>query len=198
MPDETQIEAQSQDNSETGDATGPAAGQQDGGETPGERRFSQADLDRVVEERLKREKAKAESAAQKAKEKAEAEALANQEKWKELAEKNGSTLTQIQTELEAKAGELETAAQRVERLEKALQAQLTSAKDGLPEAVLELVNRLDPVDQLEYLAKHKTSLGVKNGTGVPASPKPADEGAVSTEQKQTSARRLGAQIRNWM
>lgn len=186
MEDETQ----GQDNPETGDATGPAAGQQDGGEPPDERRFSQAELDRIVEERLKREKAKAESAAQKAKEKAEAEALASQEKWRELAEKNGSALTQAQAELEATA-------QRVGRLEAALQAQLTAAKDGLPEAVVDLVNRLDPVDQLEYLAKHKASLSGKPG-GVPASPKPVGEGAVSAEQKQTSAKRLGDQIRNWM
>jgi len=189
--DETQSDPT---NPGTVDATGQ---QQNGGEPP-EPKFSQADVDRIVEERLKREKAKAEEKTRKAREEVEAKALADQQQWQELAEKRAASISQIEADLAARVGELETAQQRATRLEQALQAQLVTAKEGLPDAVVELVDRLDPVDQLEYLAKHKASLGGSKAGGVPPSPKPADANAVSTEQKQTSAKRLGAQIRNWM
>jgi len=67
-----------------------------------EKKFSQADMDRVVKERLEREKKKTEETAAKAKADAEAAALAEQGKYKELAEKS-------QKEAEAKQAEKEKA-----------------------------------------------------------------------------------------
>ena len=73
----------------TGDATGTNSGQE-------ARTFTQADLDRIVKERLDREQAKAKQATEKAQADAEAKVLAEQGKYKELFEKQQAELTAAQ------------------------------------------------------------------------------------------------------
>lgn len=196
QPTNNQTDEQQTDQAQTDDATGAGDGQNGGDDQQQQPTFSQADLDRIVKERLERAQKQAEAKTQKAREEAEAKALADQEKWKDLAEKHGTKLQTLEADLETRSTELETAAQRIERLGQALTAQLAAQKEGLPEATLELLNRLDPVDQLEYLAKHRGSL-TANTNGVPPSPAAADETAVTDEQKKSGKDRMGQQIKNW-
>lgn len=200
MADDTTIQTdqQTDDQAQTDDASGAGDGQ-NGGQPfisfSSEDDF-QAAIDERLKKRLERERAKSEEKAQRAREEAEAKALADQEEWKTLAEKRAAKLADLESNVEQTATELETATQQAERLEKALTAQLAAQKDGLPEATLELLNRLDPVDQLEYLAKHRGSL-TANTNGVPPSPAAADETAVSDEQRKTGRDRMAGQIKNW-
>jgi hypothetical protein len=185
MADETtnpgNVDQQQDDPEQTGDATGgqkpEGDGQNGGNRTPAadEKSFTQADVDRIVAERLEREKKKAEKAAQTAKEEAEAKALEEQQEFQKLAEKHGKKADKLQGELDESLAKLEEATARVEAVEKALETHLKAQKDGLPESVLELLEKLDTVEQLEYLAKHGESLSAKGGGGgVPPSPRPAD------------------------
>lgn len=153
--------------------------QQDGGEKKifisfeSEEAFQNA-IDSRLKDRLDREAKKREAAAQKAKEEAEAAALAEQLKFEELADKRAGKITELEGNLTTATGDLETANSQLKRYKTALTQQLEAAKKDLPEATLELLNRLDPVEQLEYLAKHGQSIAPKPN-GVPPSPKPAQQ-----------------------
>jgi hypothetical protein len=61
--------------------------------------FTQADIDRIVAERVKREKEKAEGAAQAAARKAQEEALAKNAEWQKLAEQRAAELAEMQARL---------------------------------------------------------------------------------------------------
>lgn len=64
-----------------------------------EKTFTQADVDRIVKERLEREKAKAEEAAAEMKRKAVAEAAAKNGEWQKLAEQRDEDLKKMQADL---------------------------------------------------------------------------------------------------
>lgn len=131
--------------SSTGDATGapdPAHAAQQA-----EKSFSQADVDRIVQERLARAQTQAEEAAEKVRQEAEAKALAEQGQYKQLAEQHATKLAA-----------LEPKAAQVERYEKALRAQLDQQRNGLPDHLTALLDRMDVAEQLEYLAANRSKL----------------------------------------
>ncbi len=117
----------------TGDATGQTA----------EKTFTQADVNRIVKERLEREQGKAEQLAQKAREEAEAKALAEQGKYKELFEKQQK--------------DLEAAAARVKAMELQSLRQTVAAKVGLPVA---FVDRLRGETEAEIETDAKSILAI--------------------------------------
>lgn len=78
------------------DATGPNSGASD-------RTFTQADLDRIIKDRLDQERAKGEKAAAKAKADAETAALAEQGKFKEIADRALADLAAAQAEAKSSA-----------------------------------------------------------------------------------------------
>lgn len=135
-----------------------------------EKKFTQADLDKIVKDRLQREKDKAAAVAKQAAEQAEAAALESQKEFEQLATKRAEKITTLETDLTTKTTELEQLIEQLERYKLALSGQLTTTKEGLPESTLELLNRLDEVDQLEYLTKHGAEL--RKPVGVPPLPKP--------------------------
>jgi Arc/MetJ family transcription regulator len=97
----------------TEDATGTTA----------EKTFTQAELDRIVKERLQREHAKAEQMAQKARAEAEAQALSEQGKYKELFEKQQA--------------DLQAAAERIKAMELNTLRRDIATKVGLPAAFVD-------------------------------------------------------------
>ncbi|HEY3310564.1 MAG TPA: hypothetical protein VGK00_02885 [Anaerolineales bacterium] len=147
-------------------------------EQEAEKVFTQADLDRIIKERLEREKTTREKAAAKAKEEAEAEGLKKSEEWQSLAKR-----------LEARVGELEPASEQVTRYKSALDKYLEAEKKDLPKHVLVLLEKLDPVDQMEYLSANRDDIGKasKGGEGVPASPNPKAR-SLSEEEKEAARR----------
>lgn len=182
----------------TGDTPGQKGGEQP---APFVSFSSEADFQAAIDERLKnrleREKRKAEELAQKARDEAEAKALADQQEWQKLAEKHGKSAETIKAELDTRLSELETVTQRVDRAEQALAGYLTAEKEGLPESVLELLEKLDMVDQLAYLTKHRAAL-VGKTDGVPPSPKPADLDQTGQQDRGQRKKALANQVRRWM
>lgn len=173
---------------QSSDAKGNDGGNQGGGS--GEAKFTQADVDRIVSERLERERRKAEAEAQKLKEKAEAEALAQNQKWQELAQKHEGT---IKT-LEAKLAEVESAQQTLDRYKGALEAHLKTQREGLPAHILALLDKLDAVDQLEYIAANAGELRKK--VKVPGTPDPAGDDKLSEAQSAEAQKLAGTFYRN--
>lgn len=160
----------------TGDATGTNGGQSDAPE----KKFTQAELDNILRKRLDQEKQQREKAEAKAREEAEAKALLEQQKYQELAEARAKRIA----ELEATAAELEGAREQAERYKSALSAHLETQRKGLPGHITTLLDKLDPVEQLEWIAANQAAIGPPNGHkgGVPASPR-ADGGNLSFEEK---------------
>lgn len=117
----------------TGDTTGQTA----------EKTFTQADVDRIVRERLQREQGKADQLAQKAREEEAAKALAEQGKYKELFEKQQK--------------ELEAAAAKVKAMELQTLRQTVATKVGLPAA---FVDRLRGETEAEIEADAKAILAI--------------------------------------
>lgn len=118
---------------QTGDVTGQTT----------DKTFTQADVDRIVKERLQREQGKAEQLAQKAREEAEAKALAEQGKYKELFEKQQA--------------DLQAAAARVKALELQTLRNNVATKVGLPAA---FVDRLRGETEAEIEADAKSILAI--------------------------------------
>jgi hypothetical protein len=149
----------------------------------GEAKFTQADLDRIVRDRLAEETRKGEAKAKKEREAAEAAQLADQQKWQELAGKH-----------EAKVKELEPLAERVAKLTTALEKLLVKEREGLPKHVTTLLDKLDPAEQLEYIAANREALGVRTTPTAPNVNATAGNGSQALDPKAEEAR-LRAQYR---
>lgn len=142
-----------------------------GGQTPPkpeEKVFSQAQVDAIVTDRLQRERDKNKADADKAAREAADRAAAEQGEFKKLAEQRQARVT----ELEAQVAESDAVKAKADRYEAALTAHLETQRKDLPKHVTELLDKLDPVDQLEWIAKHRDELGGgTTRTGPPASPR---------------------------
>ncbi len=93
---------------------------------------------------------KAQSDAKKAADAAEKARLAEQGKYQELAEA-----------AEKRAADLEPYKAKSDRYEAALTKLLTQERKDLPKHVLTLLDKLDPADQLDYIAENREVLTAK-------------------------------------
>lgn len=169
-----------EDDKQTEDATGDNGGDDKKSAEP---KFTQADIDRIVTERLERERKKSDDKAQKAKEEAEAKALEEQQKFQELAEKRGTKVTELETSVTDLTTKLETATAKAERFEAALNGLLEKQRKAVPEHLVALLDKLDPVEQLEWLASNTDKLTVG---GVPGTPK--GQNGMTDAQKQEASK----------
>lgn len=165
MPDEQdQQQAQTTTENASGSET-TNSGQASEQEQP---KFTQAQLDAILKDRLDQERRQREKAAERAKEEAEAKALADQQKWKELAEQQAGRIT----ELEKATADVETLKTRAERAEKTLAEYVAGMLDSVPEPFRPLLDRLDPVERLEWMTKNRDSLTGNGRVPIPGTPKP--------------------------
>lgn len=146
-----------------------------------EKKFTQAEIDQIIKDRLARESKKSEEKAEQARKQAEEDALAKNSEFQKLAEKRQGTIT----ELEAKVKEFSSIQETADRYKGALESYLTEAKKGLPKHVLPLVDKLDVVEALAYITANASELGVKV-LGVPETPKEREK-KLTDEQKQRAA-----------
>ena len=168
--------------------TADAAGINSGDKAKAEPTFTQADIDRILTERLERERKKSDDKAKKAREDAEAKALEDQQKFQELAHQRGTKVAELETSVATMATELETAKGTAERYQKALNTILAEQRKRVPEHLSSLLDKLDPVEQLEWLASNADKLS--NTAGVPATPKQkGDMSAADKEKAQKDAER---------
>lgn len=166
---------------QTGDATGTNGGE--------EKRFTQAEFEAHLKERLKREQEKAAAAAERARQEAAEQALAEQQKFQELAEKRGSRVAELEPQVEALTAE-------VEALRGAVQAQLDAAREGLPEHVTILLDKLPPAEQLAYIAANREKLVGGRGT-VPPTPDASSGRQITNEQKERARQGFAHTVKGW-
>jgi len=146
------------------------------------RAFTQAELDRIVKERLAEEQARAEKRAAAERKKAEDDALAKNAEWQKLAEQRAAELDQARVQAESAA-----------RYAAALNAQLEAEIADWPDEVKSLdpgAERLD--ERLTWVAKSR-ALAAKLKS-LPAAPRteagrtPPAAPATTPDQPATTAR----------
>lgn len=151
--------------------------------TQSEKTFSQAELEAIIEQRLTRERSKAQAAADKAKAEADQKALIEQGEWKTLAEQRAARVA----ELEPLSTQVEQLKSDAKKYRDAIAKYADAAKANVPENVRALLDRLDPIDQLDWIATNAASLTPESKAqpiGTPQNkqaPKP-NAGATATEQ----------------
>lgn len=187
--------AQAAGGQETGSAAAGATNSGGTGQAEGLITFKskeelQSHVEAILKERLEREKRKQEAATVKAKEDAEADALVKNQEWQKLAEQREGKLG----ELEKRIAELEPYQEKTERYEKALKAHLETQRQGLAAHMLTLLDKLDPVEQLEYIAANREALNAptqgqdgKRPAGTPATPAPGGNNQLTPEEKKRKA-----------
>jgi hypothetical protein len=116
--------------------------------------FTQAEIDKIIADRLTREEKKRAEATDKARRDAEEKALADNAKWQELAEKRAKEIDGATQAL----AEMETLRQQHEAATTALGRYLDTERKGLPDHIIGLLDKLGPVEQLEWLASNKDKL----------------------------------------
>ena len=146
--------------------------------TADEKKFSQAELDAHIADRLKREKAKQAELIAEAKKKADADALVKNAEWQKLAEQRLAELDEAQTKIKV--------AETLEQKRKA------ASKHGLPE---ELIERLKGVtaEELEADAALIATL-LKDPKKVPPNlppTNPSGNSAITGESVEERRKRLG-------
>jgi hypothetical protein len=109
-----------------------------------ERRFTQAELDAAIKDRLARAEKKAQEATAKAKAEAEANALKEQGKYKELHEAAA-----------ARVAELEPVKERAERLEAVLAKRWDNEKGNVPDYILPLLEKMPVDERLDYITDNR-------------------------------------------
>jgi hypothetical protein len=128
-----------------------------------EETYTKADVERIVKDRLERAQRKAAEQQEAARREAEAKALAEQGEFKTLAEQRQAEID----ELHARIKDADTLAKERDRYAGALKAQLQAAKDGLPPHIVTILDKLDPVEQLEWIAANREHLRKGDGVGSP-------------------------------
>lgn len=169
----------------------PADGSSKGAITFASEAEFQKALDEKLKERLEREKKKAEEAAKKAADEAVAEAAKKNGEWQKVAEQREKEIAEAQ----AKLHELDKAQEQIQRYGETLNKHLEAQRAGLPEAITKLLDKLDPVDQLEWLSANKEALSKTKLDGPPPTP-PPDSGA-NGKQLEKAKEEFARKMRNW-
>ena len=151
-------------------------------EETADKSFTQADVDRIVKERLEREREKAAKAEAKAKKEAEMAGLAQQQEWQTLAAKRQEALQEMEERLKDH-DELQT---KLERYEGVLKTYLQAQLAGVPEHVVDLLRGRDPVDQLEWLTANREKFGQPQ-TPLGSTPPPAPPGRLTDDERRKRA-----------
>lgn len=179
--DQKSQDADESQDSTTGDAPG-ADDQQDDGKVEFDA-AQQAKLDAIITERLARAREKwlreQTAAEEKAAEEAESQRLEEQKEFEKLAAQRAEKIVA----LEAKVAELKGVQEQVTRYEGALKVYLDGLREGVPEHLIPLLDRMDVVDQMTYLANHASDLR-KGTAGVPATPKARGTGQLDDEERR--------------
>ena len=151
--------------------------------TAEEKSFTQADLDRIVKERLEREREKAAKAEAKARKEAEMSALAQQQEWQTLAAKRQEALQEIEERLRGHE-DLEA---KLEKYTAALTGFLKAQLAGVPDHVADLLKDRDPVDQFEWLTANRDKFGQQSPPPLGGTPPPQGAGRLMDEERRKKA-----------
>ncbi len=117
----------------------------------------QAEVDRIIKERLAREKKHADDASEKVRKQAEEDALTKNKEFETLA----TTRQKKIGELESQVAELVPFKEQTEKYKGAMEKILKAQVDKLPNAIKVLVAKMDPIDQMQYFADHAKELNIE-------------------------------------
>lgn len=127
---------------------------------------------------------KAQRDRDKAAEEEERKRLEEAGEFKELAQQAETRATKA----EARVAELEPLGERVAALEGALKGYLDAEREGLAPHVLALLDKLDVVEQLSWIAANREVLRPQDGRrGVPPTPNADPKAKLSDEEKRKQA-----------
>lgn len=148
--------------------TPPATSPEPTTDTPGnERTFTQADLDRIVNERLERERRRHETEQERARQQAEEARLAEQNEFRQLAEQRADRIV----ELEAQTAQIETLTTERDAALEVVRELVNGELEAAPDYVRDAIAERDPVAQLRYLNQHRDKWTADQRRGIPATPR---------------------------
>lgn len=160
-----------------------------------EKVFTQAELDRIVADRLAREKTQREKAATKAREEAEAKALEEQKEYQQLAEKRQQKIADLEAEVQSLNESLSELEPKAKKYQETLEKRLEAEMEGVPEHIQSLLADRDPVDQLDWLTENREQVSPQEErpTGSRPSPQPSGQPIHQTdkEAKEDARARIG-------
>lgn len=117
----------------------------------------QAAVDQIVKDRLAREKKKSDEDAERARKQAEEESLLKNQEFEKLANDRKKSIEDLQAQL----NDLLPLKDQVEKYRSAMEASIKAQVEKLPPAVKVLLEKLDPIEQSQYLAAHAKELGIE-------------------------------------
>lgn len=135
-----------------------------------EKRFTQAELDAKIEDRLKRERESAKNKKAEEDAAAERKRLADDGKLKELSERQANDIVTLTADKETLTTKVTGLEEELGKVKGILEKQLTEQKKALPEPVQKLLNSLPLLDQMNWVAENAEKLGI-TVKGVPPTPK---------------------------
>lgn len=116
----------------------------------------QAEVDQIVKERLARAQKKAEADTEKARKQAEEDGLKKNQEFEKLAETRQAKIAEFETQLAELTPFKELAEKYKGAMEKMLQAQV----EKLPKTIKVLIEKMDPLDQMQYLTENAKELNI--------------------------------------
>ncbi len=117
----------------------------------------QAAVDQIVKDRLAREKKKSDEDSERVRRQAEEEALLKNQEFEKLANERKARLEEMQAQLD----ELLPLKDQVSKYRTAMEASIKAQVDKLPAPVKVLLEKLDPIEQAQYLAAHAKELNIE-------------------------------------
>ncbi len=149
----------------------------------------QAEVDRLLKDRLKRAETAAQDKARKEAEKAAEEVANKNGEWKDLADKRAATLALLELDKASLTAQAEAQSTKLSRYEKALNAHVVAQSADVPEGVKALLGKLDPVEQLEWIATNREALMQQRRQGVP--PTPGADTNMTETQREAAQKSFG-------
>lgn len=156
---------QATENSQTGNAPGSEATTTATPEKSGEKLFTQAELDKLIDDRLKREREKAKTQAEKAAKEADERRQVEQGEWQKVAEERKTRLEQLEpkSELADRLSELVA-----KQLDSEIATWPDSVRAIMPSPESSLLERLEWAERTRPLAQELLAAKAPNGTPYPA------------------------------
>lgn len=145
-----------------------------------EKRFTQADLEHQINERLTRERTAAATKAQKDKDAADAEALKVQAKWQELATQHEAKVKDLEPQLEALTAERDKLREHLANVVAAETKDWPKEVTDLLPATDDVLVRFEAVSRTRALAARLTGTTPVQGAG--PGPKPAGAAGTVTDK----------------
>jgi fused signal recognition particle receptor len=146
----------------------------------------QRELERIIAERLERERRKLERERAEVERRAREAALAEQQDYQRLAEERAQRIAELEAEL-ARLRELETTLEEYRAL---IRQQNEALLKHAPKVIRDALARLDPLEQARFLAEHADELRPR--AAVPPTP----DGAVTPRISDEERRRRTVSVRD--